>query len=360
MKFIEEFRCLDRVASLARALHRICTGSWTIMEVCGGQTHAIMKFGLHDLLPSGVRLIHGPGCPVCVTSVRLVDYAVQVARQPNVIVCSYADMLRVPGQSATLLSVRSQGGDVRMIRSALDVIAIAQAHPSQQVVFFSVGFETTAPAAAMAIRQARQRGINNISVIAANVRIAPALQWILQAPDNEVQAFLMPGHVCTITGLAEYERIAFDRQIPMAATGFEPVDLLRGLVACVEMLEKRRSGIVNVYSRSVRFEGNPAAMECLDEVFCIEDRDWRGIGTIPRSGFKLKDAYGAYDAYQRFPLNTPPYASDSQNGCISAEILLGKKRPYECPYFGKACTPEQPVGALMVSSEGACAAWYYR
>jgi len=326
------------------------------MEVCGGQTHSIVKFGLHQLLPDKIRLIHGPGCPVCVTPIHLIDHALHIAAQPNTILCSFGDMLRVPGTSTDLLTLKARGSDVRIVHSPLEAVKIAANYPNKQVVLFAVGFETTAPANAMTVFQSKKLGIENFSLLCSHVLVPPALQFILDAPGNEVQGFLAAGHVCTITGYQEYHALAARYQTPIVVTGFEPLDILQGLYICIQQLEKGQSIVMNQYQRSVKEEGNLPAQKILNHVFKKVDREWRGIGKIEKSGLELQEAYSDSDASLRFPLKKPLLYED--NGCISGLVLQGKKKPCECPLFGKQCTPENPLGAPMVSTEGACSAYY--
>lgn len=356
MKYVDEYRQPDLVKKLSEGLHTIITRPWTIMEVCGGQTHAIVKFGLHQLLPKSLRLIHGPGCPVCVTPIHLIDHALHIATRPNTILCSFGDMLRVPGSRTDLLTLKAKGADVRIVHSPLEAVKVAQQHPSKEVALFAVGFETTAPANAMAVYRAKERGLKNFSLLSSHVLVPPALRYLLSAPGNEVQGFLAAGHVCTITGYEEYHAIAERYKTPIVITGFEPTDILHGLYLCVEQLEKKEPIVRNQYDRSVREEGNPSARQLLSEVFKIIDQTWRGIGKIEASGFGLQDSYAEYDAALKFPLCYPSLYKE--NGCISGLVLQGKKRPCECPLFGKECTPENPLGAPMVSTEGACSAYY--
>ena len=356
MKYVDEFRQPHLVGKLSEALHAITTKSWTIMEVCGGQTHSIVKFGLHQLLPEKIRLIHGPGCPVCVTPIHLIDHTVYIARQPNAILCSFGDMLRVPGSSTDLLTLKAKGSDVRIVHSPLEAVKVAEKNPEKQVVFFAVGFETTAPANAMAVFQAKQLGLKNFSILASHVLVPPALRFLLNSPGNEVQGFLAAGHVCTITGYQEYHELSALHRTPIIVTGFEPLDILQGLYLCIQQLEKGESLVMNQYRRSVKEEGNLPAQHRLNDVFKIVDREWRGIGKIEASGLCLQEAYADYDASIRFPFNQPFLHPD--NGCISGLVLQGKKKPSECPLFGKQCTPENPLGAPMVSTEGACSAYY--
>lgn len=357
MRYVDEYRQSDLVKKWSKALHDITTQPWTIMEVCGGQTHAIVKFGLHGLLPDKIRLIHGPGCPVCVTPIDIIDHALHIAIQPEVILCSFGDMLRVPGTSTDLLTLKARGADVRIVHSPLEAVKLAEENGNKQVVFFAVGFETTAPANAMAAYTARQRGLKNFSLLVSHVLVPPALEFLLRSADNEVQGFLAAGHVCTITGCNQYHHLAHEFQVPIVITGFEPLDILQGLYFCVDQLEKGECCAINQYQRCVREQGNLPAQNILKDVFKVVDRQWRGIGPISSSGFGLQDAYADYDATLRFPFKGPSEAQD--NGCISGLILQGKKKPCECPLFGKKCTPEQPLGAPMVSNEGACAAYYH-
>jgi len=326
------------------------------MEVCGGQTHAIVKFGIDELLPEQLTLIHGPGCPVCVTPVELIDKALEIASRPEVIFCSFGDMLRVPGSNSDLLSVKAAGGDVRIVYSPLDALELADQNPSRQVVFFGVGFETTAPATAMAVFQASQRRLQNFSLLVSHVLVPPAMEAILGSPDCRVQAFLAAGHVCTVMGFEEYLPIAQKFRVPIVVTGFEPLDILQGVLMCVQQLESGRAEVENQYSRSVRREGNPGAQRLIREVFRVIPRKWRGVGEIPQSGLGLSDAYSSFDAQRRFGL--AEWKVEEPLECLSGLVLQGKIKPHECPAFGTRCTPEHPLGATMVSSEGACAAYY--
>ncbi len=356
MKFIDEYRDGKAAARYARLIARATTKPWTIMEVCGGQTHAIVKFGIDELLPKDVELVHGPGCPVCVTPLELIDKAIEIASRPNVIFCSFGDMLRVPGSSKDLLVVKASGGDVRIVYSPLDAVKIAEANPAKEVVFFAVGFETTAPANAMAVFQAHQKGIGNFSILVSHVLVPPAMEAILSSPINRVQGFLAAGHVCTIMGYTEYEPIAQKYNIPIVVTGFEPLDILQGVYMCVKQLEEGRADVENQYARSVRKEGNLPAQKLISEVFCVVSRKWRGVGEIPQSGLGLRDEYREFDAELRFGVAS--YTAEESSECISGLILQGVKKPHECTAFGTRCTPERPLGATMVSSEGACAAYY--
>jgi hydrogenase expression/formation protein HypD len=356
MKFVDEYRDGGAVRRCAGALARITTRSWTLMEICGGQTHTIVKFGIDELLPPGVELVHGPGCPVCVTPVELIDKAIEIAARPGVTFCSFGDMLRVPGSVKDLLTVKAAGGDVRIVYSPLDAVNVARQNPGRQVVFFAVGFETTAPANAMAVYQAHRGGIKNFSVLVSHVLVPPAMEAILSSPSNRVQGFLAAGHVCTVMGCREYEPIARRYGVPIVVTGFEPLDILQGILMCVQQLESGRADVENQYTRSVRREGNPSARQLIREVFRIVPRKWRGIGQIPASGLGLTAAYADFDAERRFALEEQIIEEPAD--CISGLILQGAKKPHECPGFGGRCTPEHPLGAPMVSSEGACAAYF--
>ncbi len=356
MKYVDEYRDAALVHTLAAAIARAATRPWTIMEICGGQTHAIVKFGLDELLPPPLTLVHGPGCPVCVTSADLIDAAVELALQHGVILCSFGDMLRVPGNGIDLLTAKARGGDVRIVYSPLDAVTLAREHPAKPVVFFAVGFETTAPANALAVLRAEREQVRNFSSLTSHVLVPPAMRAILGSPDNRVQGFLAAGHVCTIMGLQEYGPIARDHRAPIIITGFEPVDILEGILRCVQQLESGRAEVENAYARAVRPEGNLHARRIVEQVFEIADRDWRGLGVIPRSGLALRPAYADYDAARRFPLR--PVAPAGATECISGEIMRGVRKPPDCPAFGTRCTPEHPLGAPMVSSEGACAAYH--
>ncbi|HWA82154.1 MAG TPA: hydrogenase formation protein HypD, partial [Fimbriimonadaceae bacterium] len=323
--------------------------------VCGGHTHSIFRFGLEGLLPPGIELVHGPGCPVCVTSIGLIDQAIAISRTPGCVLCSFGDMLRVPGSASDLLHARAEGADVRAVYSPLDAVRIAEAEPERQVVFFAVGFETTAPANALAVRTAAAKGLRNFSALVAHVRVPPAIEAILSAPGNRVQGFLAAGHVCAVMGTSEYGPLASRFKAPMIVTGFEPADILQGVLMCVRQLEEGRYEVENPYARAVRSEGNAPALELMNEVFEVTDREWRGLGAIPQSGLSLREAYAGYDASKRFGL--PPAAKENAE-CRAGEVLQGRLEPCDCPAFGTRCTPESPLGAPMVSSEGACAAYY--
>ena len=356
MKFIDEYRDRESAEGYARALRRITTRHWTLMEVCGGQTHAIVKFGVDELLPPGVELVHGPGCPVCVTPLELIEKAIEIAARPEVTFCSFGDMLRVPGRDRDLLAVKSAGGDVRIVYSPLDAVTIAEKHPDREVVFFAVGFETTAPANAMAVFQAAQKGITNFSLLVSHVLVPPVMEAILSSAQTRVQGFLAAGHVCTVMGFTEYEPIAARYKVPIVVTGFEPLDILQGVFMCVKQLEEGRHEVENQYARAVRRHGNQPAQQLVDEVFRVVPRKWRGVGEIPQSGLGLQPRYDAYDAELKF--DVVHRVLDEPKECISGLIMQGLKKPNECPAFAGVCTPEHPLGATMVSSEGACAAYY--
>lgn len=356
MKFVDEYRGADAVRRLADQIAAITTRPWNIMEVCGGQTHSIVRHGLDQMLPDAIELLHGPGCPVCVTPLEMIDRAHAIAGEPGVIFCSFGDMLRVPGSGGDLLSRKSQGADVRIVYSPLDAVNLAAANPERQVVFFAVGFETTAPANAMAVFQAKKRGLKNFSVLVSHVTVPPAIAAILSAPDNRVQGFLGPGHVCTVMGFTEYEPIARDFGVPVVVTGFEPVDLMEGILMVVRQLETGTATVENQYRRALNRAGNTASQALVGEVFEPCDIKWRGIGPIPGSGYRLRAPYHDFDAGKRFHVEHIETAESPE--CISGEILRGLKKPGDCPAFGVRCTPEHPLGATMVSSEGACAAYF--
>ena len=356
MKYTTEFRDATLVQGILDEIHTTVSRPWVIMEICGGQTHAIMKHGLDQLLPSEIELVHGPGCPVCVTSLELIEKALAIASQPEVIFTSYGDMLRVPGTGRDLFSVRASGGDVRVVYSPLDAIKLAQQNPDRQVVFFAIGFETTAPANAMSILQAKNLGIKNFSVLVSHVCVPPAIQAILASPQNRVQGFLLAGHVCTVMGYWEYPPIAKTFGVPMTVTGFEPVDIGLGILETLKMLETGKVDVVNAYQRVVKYEGNRQAQEVINRVFEVADRKWRGIGMIPNSGWKLRSAFADLDAELRFQVGG--IQPEESPICIAGQILQGLKKPHQCSAFGIQCTPEHPLGATMVSSEGACAAYY--
>lgn len=356
MKFTTEFRNPELVKNLLGEIRRAVTRPWVIMEICGGQTHAIMRYGIDQLLPAEIELVHGPGCPVCVTSLELIDRALAIAIQPEVIFTSYGDMLRVPGSERDLFSVRASGGDVRVVYSPLDVIKIAQDNPSKQVVFFAIGFETTAPANCMSILQAEALGLKNYSMLVSHVRVPPAMNAILQSQQNRVQGFLAAGHVCAVMGYWEYPPLAEKYRVPIVVTGFEPVDILQGILLIVQQLENGKAEVQNAYSRVVSFEGNRPAQKIIAQVFEECDRKWRGVGIIPASGWSLKSEYSFFDAEKRFKVDQIQPAESPL--CIAGLILQGLKKPGDCPAFRTICTPETPLGATMVSSEGACSAYY--
>jgi len=356
VKYVDEYRDEAAAREVVDAIGRLVTRPWTLMEICGGQTHTVIKSGIDRLLPEEVTLVHGPGCPVCVTPLELIDRAVEIARRPEVIFTSFGDMLRVPGSESDLLAVKSEGGDVRMVYSPLDAVTLAERHPERHVVFFAVGFETTAPANAMAVWKAHQLGLENFSILSSHVLVPPAMEAILSAPDNRVQGFLAAGHVCAVMGYWEYEPISARYRLPITVTGFEPLDLLQGTYMTLRALEENRWGVENQYKRAVTREGNRPAQDLLGKVFEVCDRPWRGIGVIPGSGLALKPELAAFDAARRFPATGPPPEEPAE--CIAGEILRGLKKPHECTAFGGRCTPERPLGAPMVSSEGACAAYY--
>ncbi|MBI2426077.1 MAG: hydrogenase formation protein HypD [Candidatus Hydrogenedentes bacterium] len=356
MKFMDEYRDRADIDRIANELRRRCTRNWTLMEVCGGQTHTIVKYGLDTLLPPGVALVHGPGCPVCVTPVEMIDRALAIASRPGVTFCSFGDMLRVPGSRADLFQARARGADVRFVYSPLDCVKLAQEHPEREVVFFAVGFETTAPANALAIQQAAAAGLQNFSMLVAHVLVPPALEAILQGAHCRVQGFLAAGHVCAVMGYEAYHPIAARYRVPIVVTGFEPLDILQGVLMAVTQLETGRAEVENQYSRSVQEAGNRVAQAMLCEVFEAVPRKWRGLGSIPQSGLALRPEYALFDAERRFHVATL-HAEESPL-CISGAVLQGHKRPHECPAFGTACTPLHPLGAPMVSSEGACAAYH--
>lgn len=356
MKYLDEYRNEALAQKIVGELRRIVTKPWVLMEVCGGQTHTIVKYGLDHLLPSEVELVHGPGCPVCVTSLEMIDKAHAIAQLPDVIFCSFGDMLRVPGSAADLLVLKSRGADVRVVYSPIDSLKIARANPTKRVVFFAIGFETTAPGNAMAVWQARQQGITNFSVLVSHVLVPPAMASILHSPLNRVQGFLGPGHVCTVMGYHEYEPIAERYNVPIVITGFEPLDILEGVLMTVSQLEAGSAEVQNQYPRVVRREGNRVAQELVNKVFVTCDRKWRGVGSIPQSGYKLRDEFCDHDAERLFRVE----GIDTQEPsvCISGLVLQGVKKPHDCPAFGNRCTPDHPLGATMVSAEGACAAYY--
>jgi hydrogenase expression/formation protein HypD len=356
MKFIDEYRDGKVAARIVDELHRVQTKPWVIMEVCGGQTHSIVKNGIDYLLPRGIELVHGPGCPVCVTPLEMIDKAHAIARHMDVIFCSFGDMLRVPGSDGDLFTIKSRGGDVRIVYSPLDCLKIARANPGKQVVFFAIGFETTAPANAMLAWKAKAEDLKNITLLVSHVLVPPAIETILSSQQNRVQGFLGPGHVCTVVGYEEYEPLAARFRVPIVVTGFEPLDILEGVLKVVRQLEDGRAEVENQYSRVLSREGNRAAQELIRKVFVVGDRKWRGVGSIPQSGYALSPEFCDFDAELRFHVEGIDTAEPAV--CIAGEILQGIKKPHDCPAFGTVCTPQHPLGATMVSSEGACAAYY--
>ncbi|MGA7162127.1 MAG: hydrogenase formation protein HypD [Bacteroidota bacterium] len=357
MKYVDEYRSEFAARKYADLIRKTVTRPWTLMEICGGQTHTIVKSGLESLLPKEITLVHGPGCPVCVTPLEMIDKAVAIASKPDVIFTSFGDMVRVPGSHSDLLTVKAEGGNVRMVYSPLDAVKIAQQNPGKKIVFFAVGFETTAPANAMSVWQAKKLGLKNFSILCSHVLVPPAMEAILSSPENQVQAFLAAGHVCTVMGYEEYVPLAAKYNVPIVVTGFEPVDILQGIFMAVKQLEEGRVEVENQYARSVQREGNRAAQKLISEIFEVTDRAWRGIGEIPLSGYRVRQGYVEFDAEKIFDVQTI-HAQESAL-CIAGIILRGLRKPRECPVFGTQCTPEHPVGAPMVSSEGACAAYYH-
>lgn len=357
MKFLSEYRDPELARQYFEEIRRVTTKSWTLMEICGGQTHSLVRNGILDLLPDKITMVHGPGCPVCVTSISVIDEAIHLAQKENVILCSFGDMLRVPGSSKSLLEVKSAGADVRILYSPLEAVQLAQQNPEKEVVFFAVGFETTAPANALSVIQADKLGVNNYSILASHVLVPPAMEALLSDPDNTINGFLAAGHVCTIMGMEEYYPIAEKYKTPIVVTGFEPLDLLQGILMTVMQLEKGEYKVENQYARSVQREGNRLAKDSIGKVFTISDRQWRGIGSIPQSGYEVNDQYKRFNARLKFDLNIP--LAEENKACISGDIMKGLKKPVQCPNFGTLCKPEHPLGAPMVSSEGACAAYYH-
>ncbi|APR80690.1 [NiFe] hydrogenase metallocenter assembly protein HypD [Minicystis rosea] len=356
MKYLDEYRDGTAAQRIAQEIRAEVTKPWVLMEVCGGQTHSIVRYGIDGMLPPEIELVHGPGCPVCVTSLEAIDRAHAIAARPDVIFTSFGDMLRVPGSSTDLLALRGRGADVRVVYSPLDALSLARHHPERHVVFFGIGFETTAPANAMALFQAKRQGLTNFSMLLSHVLVPPAIACVLSAPDNRVQAFLGPGHVCAVTGYRPYEALVERHRVPIVITGFEPVDLLHGVLLAVRQLEAGRHDVENAYARMVTRDGNLGAQRIVDEVFEVTDRKWRGVGFIPASGYRIRDAYRAHDAERLFDVGDIQTCEASS--CISGLVLRGAKKPTDCPAFGRACTPETPLGATMVSAEGACAAYF--
>lgn len=357
MKYLSEYRDPELVKQYLDQIHSITTKPWKLMEICGGQTHSLVKNGIIDMLPKEITMVHGPGCPVCVTAVSIIDEAVYLAQQPNVIICSFGDMLRVPGSQKNLLEAKAEGADVRILYSPLEAVQLAKENPEKEIVFFAVGFETTAPANALSIVQAHKSGIKNYSILASHVLVPPAMEALLSDKDNQIDAFLAAGHVCTIMGMEEYFPIAEKYETPIVITGFEPVDLLQGILMAVQQLEKGEYKVENQYTRYVQREGNRLAKETMNEVFEVSDRMWRGIGNIPQSGYEVNEHYKQYNSRIKFSLDLP--VAEENKECISGDIMKGLKKPFQCPNFGIACKPEHPLGAPMVSSEGACAAYYH-
>jgi len=356
VKYVDEYRDAGQARKLAEAIRAVTTRPWNIMEICGGQTHAIVRFALDEMLPPEINLIHGPGCPVCVTPVELIDKAVAIAGMPGVMFCSFGDMLRVPGTQKDLLTVKSEGGDVRIVYSPMDALELARKNPQRQVVFFAIGFETTAPANAMAVAQAERLGVENFSVLVSHVLVPPAIEAVLSSPGNRVQGFLAAGHVCAVMGTSQYQPLVEHFRVPIVVTGFEPLDILQGVLLCVKQLEAGRAEVENQYTRAVRSAGNPPAMRQIDEVFEPVTRKWRGIGAIAASGMGLRSKYARFDAETRFGVSS--IVADEPAECRAGEVLQGHCKPPECPAFGARCTPDHPLGAPMVSTEGACAAYY--
>lgn len=356
MRFVDEYRNREAALKIAGQIARMVTRPWSIMEICGGQTHAILRFGIDQLLPEGVGLLHGPGCPVCVTAIETIDRAIALAARPGVTFCTYGDMLRVPGSRGDLWGAKAAGGDVRLVYSPLDALRLARENPGREIVFFAIGFETTAPASAAAAIQARREGLRNFSLLAAHVLVPPALDAILADPAARVQGILAAGHVCTVTGWRAYEPLSARRRVPIVVTGFEPIDLLRGIRQCIAQLEAGRCEVENAYERAVRPDGNGAARRLVEEVFEVTDRRWRGMGVIAQSGLALNAAYAGFDAERRFELTGAPARESGE--CLSGAVLRGTIKPSDCPAFGVRCTPDRPLGATMVSSEGACAAYF--
>ncbi|HEX4458752.1 MAG TPA: hydrogenase formation protein HypD [Polyangia bacterium] len=356
MKYLDEYRDREVAQSLVKRIAATVTRPWVLMEMCGGQTHSIVRYGLDRLLPPALELVHGPGCPVCVTSLEMIDRAHAIAAVPDVIFTSFGDMLRVPGTHGDLLRLRGRGADVRVVYSPLDAVALARKNPTRRVVFFAIGFETTAPANAMAALQARKEGLDNFSLLVSHVLVPPAIASILQGQGNRVQGFLGPGHVCAVMGFRQYEALADRYRVPIVVAGFEPVDLLHGILRCVEQLEAGRATVENAYSRTVTRDGNPAARAIIDEVFEVGDRKWRGVGSIPKSGYRMRGELRAFDAERIFDVGAVDTREPAR--CISGLILRGLKKPCDCDAFGKDCTPQTPLGATMVSAEGACAAYF--
>jgi hydrogenase expression/formation protein HypD len=357
MKHLTEYRDEVLTRQLLEQIQSVVTKPWTLMEVCGGQTHSLVKNGILKMLPEQITMVHGPGCPVCVTPIHIIDEAIALSQKSNVIMCSFGDMLRVPGTTMSLLEAKAKGADVRMVYSPLEAVKIAHENADKEVVFFAVGFETTAPANALSVVHAAKQNVKNYSILTSHVLVPPAMEAILSDPETKVNAFLAAGHVCTIMGYNEYDPIAEKYNVPIVVTGFEPIDLLQGIYMAVKQLESGEAKVENQYIRYVQREGNTHARQTIDEVFAVSDREWRGIGTIPNSGWEVNETYRQFDARNKF--NLVESASEDITTCIAGEIMKGKKKPFDCPHFGKDCTPERPLGSPMVSSEGACAAYYH-
>ncbi|MEO0472323.1 MAG: hydrogenase formation protein HypD [Bacteroidota bacterium] len=357
MKFLHEYRDHSLANRYLEEIRRVSTRPWSLMEFCGGQTHSLIKNGIVNVLPEGIRMVHGPGCPVCVTPAQMIDQAIELSMQPDVILCSFGDMLRVPGTRKSLLEAKAQGGSVRFFYSPLEAVTLAREHPDKEVVFFAVGFETTAPANALSVLHAEHFGLKNYSILSSHVMVPPAMEAVIADPQSQIDGFLGAGNVCSIMGLAEYDAIVQRHQIPLVVTGFEPVDLLQGILMILKQLEAGVAKLENQYSRVVPYEGNPSAKAMVEKVFSVGDREWRGIGTLSGSGLHVSEAYAAFDAIRKFGLPTEERVVEEI--CQAGEILKGVMKPHQCPHFGKKCTPLTPVGAPMVSSEGACAAYYH-
>ncbi|NBC05952.1 MAG: hydrogenase formation protein HypD [Bacteroidetes bacterium] len=357
MKYLSEYRDPEVAQRYLEEIKKTVTQPWTIMEVCGGQTHSLVKNGILNMLPKEVNMVHGPGCPVCVTPTSLIDKAIYLAEEKNVILCSFGDMLRVPGSGKSLLEAKADGADIRVLYSPLEAVKIAEQHPEREVVFFAVGFETTAPANALSVLHAERMGVHNYSILASHVLVPPAIRAVMSDPESKIQAFLAAGHVCTIMGTGEYHPLVAEYNIPMVVTGFEPIDLLQGILMTVKQLEAGEAKLENQYTRMVRPEGNQNAMDIISQVFEITDRTWRGMTNIPESGYQVKTAYADYDATKKFRVDIAEAPENPD--CISGAIMKGLAKPNDCPNFGTKCTPERPLGAPMVSSEGACAAYYH-
>ncbi len=357
MKFLTEYRDPELAREVLEQIKTTVTRPWKIMEICGGQTHSLVKNGILDVLPPEITMVHGPGCPVCVTPLHLIDKAIELAQRPNVILCSFGDMLRVPGSEKSLLEAKAEGADVRILYSPLEAVNIARENPDKEVVFFAVGFETTAPANALSVLHAQKLGLTNYSILTSHVLVPPAIEAIMSDPDTRIDGFLAAGHVCTVMGLEQYYPLARKYRVPIVATGFEPIDILQGILMVVKQLEEGRAEVENQYTRAVRPEGNIPAQQIIHRVFKVQDQAWRGIDVIPNSGWGLRDEFASFDATQKFKLEKHHVRENEE--CIAGDIMKGIKKPYECPHFGKACTPQTPLGAPMVSSEGACAAYYH-